>query len=188
MGPPEGGGGTMWWSYITGGDWVYWVYVDCIWLYNKYRVYLCHAIEVLAHICGHPVCNGHDTGSYILGMVCSALLANCRLLPLRYICTCVFTAWSPSKLRHCSPYTYLSCWFNLCCCPSKHSSAITSLYITFHPCCHQMCFPVPSILTYCSIWSYCRSLRVVFLVSTYSTKGCLSRQTSEELQLPGMPE
>ena len=33
----------------------------------------------------------------------------------------------------------------------------------------------------------CRSQRMVFLVSTYSTKG-LSRQTSEELQLPGMLE
>ena len=42
-----------------------------------------------------------------------------------------------------------------------------------------MCFPIPFILTYCSIWSYCRSLRVVFLVSIYNSKGCLSRQTSE---------
>ena len=107
-----------------------------------------------------------------------------------YLCISCMIPFS-SKLRHCSPYICLSCWFNLCCCPSKHSSANASLYITFHPCCHQMCFPIPSIYlyeVYCSIWSYCRSQHMVFLVSTYSTKGCLSGQTSEELQLPGMFE
>ena len=46
---------------------------------------------------------------------------------------------SSSKLRHCSFYTCLSCWVNLCCCPSKHSSVIASLCITFHPCCLHRC-------------------------------------------------
>ena len=53
-----------------------------------------------------------------------------------YLCISCMIPFS-SKLRHCSPYTCLSCWFNLCCCPSKHSSAIASLYITFHPCLHR---------------------------------------------------
>ena len=80
-----------------------------------------------------------------------------------YLCISCMIPFS-SKLRHCSPYTCLSCWFNLCCCPFKHSSAIASLYITFHPCLYRCASPY-HLSSYDQ--SYSRSLCMVFLVSTY---------------------
>ena len=83
-----------------------------------------------------------------------------------YLCISCMIPFS-SKLRHCSFYTCLSCCFNLCCCPSKHSSANASLYITFYPRCLHSCASHTIYPHIVYDRSYCRSLRMVFLVSTY---------------------
>ena len=136
---------------------------------------------MLAHVCGHPVCHGCDTISYIQGLGCTALLANCRLLPSdMHLCISCMIPFS-SKPRHCSLYTCLSCWFNLCCCPPKHSSANASLHY------------IP--LVYTDVLPYTIHPHIQYMklqqISVYGVPGlhihsCLNRQTSEELQMSGM--